>query len=161
MCREMFLLFSHKCLILLRSLLCYIWSSSLLLSLFICFLFGRLWNLAMVFILCMVQLANFHVSGHLISIDFVPRITTIISKSSYHIDVHKHGPAFGVTPVLIPLMPLYPSIKCVLYHLYVLLFPFVFFFTICCFVLTTSLNCFIFMHLVASFATSSALALLL
>jgi len=60
----------------------------------------------MVFILYMAQLASFHVSAHLISILLVFTITTVISKSSYHIEVHRQGPALGVTPVLIPFIPL-------------------------------------------------------
>jgi len=54
----------------------------------------------------MAQLANFHVSAHLISMLLVFIITTVISKSSYHIEVHRHGPALGVTPVFIPFIPL-------------------------------------------------------
>ena len=63
-------------------------------------------DFAIVFILCIAQLANFHVSAHLISILLVFIITTVISKSSYHIEVQRHGPALGVTPVFITFIPL-------------------------------------------------------
>ena len=51
------------------------------------------------------------------SMDFVQMITTIRSMPSMLIEVHRQGPAAGVTPVLIPLMPRWPNIRCVLYHL--------------------------------------------
>jgi len=78
----------------------------------------------------MDQLASFHVSAQRMSIDFVQMMTIISSIPSLQILVHKQGPAEGVIPVFIPLIPLWPNIKWVLYHLYVLLFPLVFFFTL-------------------------------
>ena len=112
----------HKWRILFRSLLCYIWS-----SLSWCFWF---WNFSIVRSLCIAQFASFQVSGHLMSMDFVPIITTTKSMPSRDILVHKHGPATGVMPVFIPLMPLWPSIAWVLYHLYVFLLPFIPFLTV-------------------------------
>ena len=97
----------HKCLILLRRRLCYI-GSSLLPQFFIPFVF---WNFSIVFSLCNAQFASFQVSAHLMSIFFVQIITTISSLFSLFKLVHKHGPAAGVIPVLIPLIPLYPSIR--------------------------------------------------
>ena len=96
-----------------ESLLCYIWS-----SLSWCFWF---WNFSIVRSLYIAQFASFQVSGHLISMDFVLIMTTTKSMPSRDILVHRHGPATGVMPVFIPLMPLWPSIAWVLYHLYVFL----------------------------------------
>lgn len=143
----------HKWRILFKSLLCYIWS-----SLSWCFWF---WNFSIVRSLYIAQFASFHVSGHLISMDFVLIMTTTKSMPSRDMLVHRHGPATGVMPVFIPLMPLCPSIAWVLYHLYVFLLPFRPFLTVKNLVYTTSRNFGSFIAKVLSRATSSAVDLLL
>ena len=63
-------------------------------------------NFSIVLSRVMVQFASFQVSGQRISMFLVQMITTIISKSSLQMLVHKQGPALGVMPVFTPLIPL-------------------------------------------------------